>query len=97
MSEFVTTPTAPPVPGETEDLMAAGLAYWEARLVVKARQLRRSENRASMLLVRFDGPAMCLWRGQPFVTGQRVEMVLTWGTGQALSMFSMLPDGRVSE
>ena len=96
-----TTTTGPPVPGEIEKLCAAGLAYWEARLVVKARQvraeqLRYGENRASMFITRFDGAAMTLWRGSPF-TGQRVEMSASLVRGRYLEIWALASDGMVSE
>lgn len=42
---------------------ARPLADWERRLLEKARELRRSRRRA-ILIVTFDGPAMCLSVGQ---------------------------------
>jgi len=93
-----TTATAPPVPGEIEKLCAAGLAYWEARLVVKARQLRAGQKRA--MLVLFDGSAMALWRAEAHVGG-KCDMALSRiafiGGRAELELWAFAPEGRVTE
>ena len=96
---IITTATAPPVQGETEKLVAAGLSHWEARLVVKARQLRTAQNRA-MLIAGFEGPAMSLWRADPFI-GKRCDMILARvividGRSE-LALLALIPEGRVTE
>ena len=92
-----TTPTAPPVQGEIEKLAAQGLAYWEARLVVEARQLRARQNRA-MLVLRFEGPAMRLWEAVPHV-GQKIshgDMLLLSMTETTLAVWAVVTPRRIS-
>ena len=92
-----TTATAPPAQGEIEKLTAQGLAYWEARLVVEARQLRARQNRA-MLVLRFEGPAMRLWEAVPHV-GQKIshsDMLLLSMTEMTLAVWAVVTPRRIS-
>ena len=54
---YLAAPLVAPIPAET-------MTEWERRLVVHARLLR-AQHKSCMILVRFDGPVMTLWRVSP--------------------------------